>query len=312
MTGSLDLALDPRSVRQARVWVVGELAALGRTDLADAAELGVSELVTNAILHADPPITVRLGGTAAHPRVEVRDNSMAPPSVRDMATHARLMATVGRGLGIVAMYSMTWGAEVSTRGKVVWFEPAAEPESPQARGTSRTGDMFDLSETVAGMVEAAGEPEARTTVRLLGMPVDVFVHYRIWYDEMRRELRILALTHGGDYPVANELSELTLRVEQERRQAGGVDQLDAALFAGRDRVDLAYHVPVSAPATMTRLRELLEEVDDFCAEQQMLTLTPSPQQVELRSWYLGEFERQASGEDPVPWPGSYTVEDPAP
>lgn len=312
MTSSLDLAPDPRSVRQARVWVVGELATIGRTDLADAAELGVSELVTNAILHADPPITVRIGGTQEHPRVEVRDTSVAPPSARDMSTHARLMATVGRGLGIVAMYSMTWGAEVSTRGKVIWFEPAVEPESPQARGTSRTGDMFDLSETVAEMVQAAGEPEARTTVRLLGMPVAAFAHYRTWYDEMRRELRILALTHGSDYPVASELSELMLRVEQERRQVGGVDQLDAALSAGRDRVDIAYHVPVSAPATMTRLRELLEELDEFCREQQMLTLVPSPRQVALRSWYLGEFERQARGEDPVPWPGDYTVEDTSP
>ena len=312
MTRSLDLAPDPRSVRQARVWVVGELTTIGRTDLADAAELGVSELVTNAILHAAPPITVRLGGTRAHPRVEVRDNSVAPPSVRDMTTHARLMATVGRGLGIVAMYSMTWGAEVTSRGKVVWFEPAAEPESPHLAMKSAISGASDLSETVAGLVEAAGEPEARMTVRLLGMPVDVFAHYRIWYDELRRELRLLALTHGSDYPVASELSELTLRVEQERRQARGVDQLDVALSSGRDRVDLSYDVPVSAPATMTRLRELLEQVDEFCHEQRMLTLAPNPQQVALRTWYLGEFERQARGESPVPWPGGYTVEDPAP
>ena len=40
---------------------------------------------------------------------------------------------------------------------------------------------------------------------------------------------LLALTHGDDYPVSQEISELTLRVEQERRQARGVDRLDEAL-----------------------------------------------------------------------------------
>ena len=96
---TLELVPEPQSVRRARVWVVSELATIGRDDLADAAELGVSELVTNAILHADPPIVVRVGGTAAHPRVEVHDNSPAPPKARSMTADERLLATVGRGLG---------------------------------------------------------------------------------------------------------------------------------------------------------------------------------------------------------------------
>jgi len=308
MSSVLELVPDPRSVRAARTWIVGELATIGREDLSDAAELGVSELVTNAILHAAPPIVVRLGGTSTHPRVEVHDNSVAPPSVRNMTDDARLMATVGRGLGIVAMYSTTWGAEVSAQGKVVWFEPAAEPE---ALGDDQTsGDVFDLAELVDELVASAGEPSDRVTICLLGMPVRVFANYRIWYEELRRELRLLALNHGLDYPVALELSELTLLVEQERRQARGVDQLDVAIAAGLDRADLEYRVPASAPATMTRLRQLLEQVDAFSREQRLLTLEPGPQQLALRSWYLGEFERQARGEAPTPWDGGYTIEDP--
>src|SRR5215210_308337 len=109
MRSALDLDPEPRSVREARAWVVGELTSLGRGDLVDAARLGVSELVTNAILHATPPISVRLGGTRVHPRVEVHDSSTAPPSVRDMTDDARLLATIGRGLSIVSTYSRTWG-----------------------------------------------------------------------------------------------------------------------------------------------------------------------------------------------------------
>jgi anti-sigma regulatory factor (Ser/Thr protein kinase) len=308
MSGVLQLTPEPRSVRTARVWVMGELEALGREDLQDAAELGVSELVTNAILHADPPITIRLGGTAAHPRVEVADTSPVPPAVRNMNREDQMLATIGRGLGIVSMYSSTWGAEISTQGKVVWFEPAVEPTF--AEDVSATGNVFDLSDLVDQRLSAVGGAADTITVRLLGMPVRVFGHYRLWYEELRRELRLLALNHGDDYPLAQELSEVTIQVEAERRQAVGIDRLNAALVEGRDRVDLEYVVPSSTRKTMTRLMELLEQVDVFCRDQRLLTLAPTQQQLDLRRWYLGEFGRQAAGEDPLPWRGSYVVEEP--
>ena len=309
MSSTIELASEPTSVRQARTWIADELVGIGREDLADSARLGVSELVTNAILHATPPIVVRLGGTPSHPRVEVQDSSAVPPSVRNMTDDARLMATIGRGLGIVSMFSSTWGAEVHSAGKVVWFEPATDVDGSGDAATGGSGNVFDLSERVEQLVAAAGAPGELITVRLLGMPVKVFVSHRNWYEEMRRELRLLALNHGAEYPLAQELSDVSLRVAQERAQAVGVQELDAAMAAGLERIDLEYHVPTSAPATMTRLRELLEQLDVFCLEQRLLTLPPSPQQVALRTWYLGEFERQGRGEDPLPWPGAYTVED---
>jgi anti-sigma regulatory factor (Ser/Thr protein kinase) len=301
---TLELTPEPRSVRTARAWVAGELSALGREDLTDAAELGVSELVTNAILHATPPIRVRIGGTPTHPRVEVHDTSHVPPRVRNMSDDDRLLATIGRGLGIVAMYSTTWGAEVSLQGKVVWFEPAGDADD----GSNLAGEVFDLAEVVDERLASAEETTDRTTVRLLGMPVQVFAHYRVWYDELRRELRLLALNHGHDYPLAQQLTEITLQVEQERRQARGVDRLDTAVRAGVETVDLEYDVPATAGTTMARLLTLLEEVDVFCREQRLLTLEPGPQQIELREWYLGEFSRQAAGQAPTPWTGATTVE----
>lgn len=315
----LELEPDPRSVRTARSWIVEQLATIDREDLADSARLGVSELVTNAILHADPPIRLRLGGTPQHPRVEVHDTSVVPPSLRRMNDEAQLLATVGRGMGIVATYSTTWGAEVSLAGKVVWFEPAASADIPEdvEEGAAPTGGVvgargvFDLSRAVDQLVVRAGEPERRVDIRLLGLPVLVFEHYRVWYDELRRELRLLALTHGTDYPLAMELSGLTLRAEQEQRQTRGREQLAAAATAGLDRVDVELAMPVSAPGTLARLGELLQEVDVFCAEQRLLTLAATPQQVRLRSWYFGEVERQGRGEPPRPWTGGYAVDDPA-
>jgi anti-sigma regulatory factor (Ser/Thr protein kinase) len=312
MTSTLELDPEPRSVRDARAWVVRQLTTLGRDDLVDAARLGVSELVTNAILHAHPPILLRLGGTPVHPRVEVHDGSVEPPAQRDMTDDDRLLATIGRGLSIVAMYSRTWGAELLPAGKVVWFEPASEDDLSAALAPV-TGEIVDLAGQVAFEDASAGraEPEDRVEICLLDMPVRVFAHYRLWYDELRRELRLLALSHGTEYPVAEELSALTATVEAERRRARGTERLDAAIVRGQDRADLVYDAPATAPATMARLREVLLDADEFCREHQLLTAAPTPQLLELREWYLGEFERQGRGEPPRPWPGGFTVEPPA-
>lgn len=304
---ALALDADPQSVRRARQFVCGILTKLGRDDLLDAAGLGVSELVTNALLHADPPIKVQVRGTRKHPRVEVQDNSHVAPKINaDMAEDEFLLSTIGRGLGIVALYSSTWGSEIAEDGKVVWFEPAQEPPEH----VDLSGDVFDLDEQVAERIEQLGPVEKQVTIRLLDMPVQVFASFRSRYSELRRELRLLALAHGEDYPVAQELSQLALQVEQERRVSSGVDQLDEAIAAGLERIDLVYQVPDSAPRSMTRLLELLEEADRFCREQRLLTLAATQQQIDLQRWYLGEFARQAAGEPPLPWSGPFTLEEP--
>jgi anti-sigma regulatory factor (Ser/Thr protein kinase) len=303
----LPLAPAPASVKAARKWVGDLLDELGRDDLVDAAELGVSELVTNAILHGEPPITVRLRGTKDHPRVEVRDRSQSPPEVNiDMGQGDQLLSTIGRGLGIVAIYSTTWGADVLPEGKTVWFEPNNELRVDG----DLTGAVFDLAEVVEDLLAGSEEPEEWISIRLLGMPVQAFAHYRTRYDELRRELRLLSLGHGEDYPVARRLTELSLQVDKERRQAAGISALDQAIADGLDRVDLEYDVPPSAPETMSRLLAVLERADEFCRDQRLLTLASTPLQLAVQRWYLTEFVRQGAGAEPLPWPGGYPA-DPA-
>ncbi len=305
MTTLLRLEPGPASVPRARRWVAHAFDELGRHDLTASAALGVSELVTNAILHADPPITVSVRGTALHPRVEVRDSSSVPPRLNQgMADEDQLLHTVGRGIGILALHSVSWGADVSPDGKVVWFEPTDEPDLDAVP----SGSVYDLSEVVGSLVSGAAAPEALVPVRLVGMPVRVFADFRVWYAEIRRELRILALSHSEDYPVATAVSQVSLQVEKERAHTVGIDALDRAIRDDLERVDLEYLCPTSTAATMARAAALLETVDDFAQDHHLLTNPCSPQQVDLRRWYLGEFVRQGAGEPPQPWSGSYTVE----
>jgi anti-sigma regulatory factor (Ser/Thr protein kinase) len=303
---ALPLPNDPQSVRRAREWISDLLSKLGRPDLVDAAELGVSELVTNAILHADPPITVRLRGTKAHPRVEVRDHSHSPPEVNiEMTDEDQLLSTIGRGLGIVALYSSTWGSELASDGKTVWFEPSSEIRTDG----DLAGSVFDIDELVDERLAAAPPPGRLVTITLLDMPVHLFAHFRKRYSELQRELRLLALAHDSDYPIARQITELFLQAEQERRQAKGVSRLDEAIESGADRVDLEYEAPESVGETMARLADAMERADEFCREQRLLTLAASPQQLALQRWYLGEFVRQARGEAPQPWTGGFEIEE---
>jgi hypothetical protein len=55
---------------------------------------------------------------------------------------------------------------------------------------------------------------------------------------------------------------------------------------------------------------MLDKADEFCHEQRLLVLAASPQQLALQHWYFREFTRQSNGEDPLPWPGGYVVENP--
>jgi anti-sigma regulatory factor (Ser/Thr protein kinase) len=302
----LPLEPDPGSVRKARAWLRDVLSNLEREDIVSAAELAASELVTNAILHGAPPITIRVRGTRDHPRVEIRDASTRPPQVNvEMADEENLLTTFGRGLGLVALHSNAWGAELTYDGKVVWFEPTDEPSVDG----DLTGEVFDLDQTVQERVAGSGLSDDAIGVRIVDVPVTLYQRFRRRYYELGRELRLLSLSHGHTYPVAGELADVFLQAEQERRLSRGIEAAERALPSAGDRLTFELLVPPSAPATMARLREALERADQFCREQRLLVLAATPQELALQRWYLGEYIRQAAGEDPLPWPGPFTVDD---
>lgn len=108
----------PASVKRARQFVGGALAAIGNGATADDAVLVVSELVTNAVVHAGTDITVSVvtlpeGGV----RVEIADGSTDLPGLRIPNAGSRS----GRGLLLVEHFTQQWGVDRTAAGKVVWF-----------------------------------------------------------------------------------------------------------------------------------------------------------------------------------------------
>ncbi|WP_184766496.1 ATP-binding protein [Streptomyces griseoloalbus] len=112
---------DPGAVRAARSAVRDQLRRWDLDSIGDLAALLVSELVTNALRHAEGPIGVRLvrpSDLAGVLLVEVSDPLPDLPRERD----ARPDDESGRGLRLLASASRRWGARPGADGKTVWFE----------------------------------------------------------------------------------------------------------------------------------------------------------------------------------------------
>jgi anti-sigma regulatory factor (Ser/Thr protein kinase) len=82
------------------------------------AALLVSELVTNAVVHAHSPFTVTAAVLADSVNVEVQDGSAQLPEVLQPTPSS----PAGRGMFMVEALSSRWGAEPIAGGKRVWFE----------------------------------------------------------------------------------------------------------------------------------------------------------------------------------------------
>ena len=81
----------------------------------------VSELVTNANLHAGGAVELLLHGTKERLRVEVSDESRQQPVPR---TPYQASRPGGHGLQIISRLSTAWGTEPRPTGKSVWIEVA--------------------------------------------------------------------------------------------------------------------------------------------------------------------------------------------
>lgn len=290
---ALSLGSGPRGVQDARRWVVDTCLDIGREDLVECAELGVSELVTNALLHARAPLSVRVRGTREHPRVEVRDGSPEPPVMptTEPADEHELLLTFGRGLGIVARCSTAWGVDLEEDGKTVWFVPATHAGAVAAIGV------------VTGLPpETPSEPAAdEMRIDVLGVPLRSFVEFQRHYRELRREVRLLALAHETDYPLAKDLSDLFGSLENDLREGIGADAIADALDSGAATTDLRVAMPRHTAATIGRFIELLDLADAFCREERLLSLARTPHQQHFQRWFLSEFVRQEGGEAPLAW-----------
>lgn len=116
----LVLPADTRAVSTARSHLRTVLAQWDLADSVDEAELVVSELVTNALLHTGSPAALTLRHEVADRVlcVGVEDSSTQHPQPRASGEDA----TGGRGMHIVAMVAQRWWVAPRGDGKTVWAD----------------------------------------------------------------------------------------------------------------------------------------------------------------------------------------------
>jgi anti-sigma regulatory factor (Ser/Thr protein kinase) len=121
---SVGLAPGPAAAAAARRHVREAIETWGLSADPYVAALLTSELVTNAIRHASPPVKLFVTCSCDQIRVYVHDGSRewAVPTV------APAEAEDGRGLMLVASMATHWGCYRTSAGKAVYFTLAADTD----------------------------------------------------------------------------------------------------------------------------------------------------------------------------------------
>lgn len=114
-----EFAARASNVSLARAFVLAHLLEHDLPHLVDDVALVLSELATNAVIHAGTPFTVVLGGLGDRVFLEVADGSQDGPPM----PVERSLETGGSGMAIVHALSLAWGVTPQVSGgKSVWAE----------------------------------------------------------------------------------------------------------------------------------------------------------------------------------------------
>ena len=285
------LPTQARSVSAARHRLSDLLDRVGADDLHEPAVLALSELVTNAVVHAGSDVRLRMWAAPGALRVEVGDDSPHRPVVRDFA----VTAGTGRGLRLVAESVDRWGADPRGGGKVVWFEMGAPqvamPPEPEPDGAAPTG------------------PVAAGTVAVTLLDVPVLMHWA-WQEHAQALLREYLLVMLDDDPRALERhaqASEALAVLHEQVPRPDLPDDPTALLADTlepvvtvPRVEL--QVPVASVASFVALDRQLGQAVEAAAAGLFLGPPTQPEIGEMREWICDEVARQAAGHgEPRPW-----------
>ncbi|HEX4016956.1 MAG TPA: hypothetical protein VHX15_09480 [Frankiaceae bacterium] len=153
---------------------------------------------------------------------------------------------------------------------------------------------YDLGETQPG--------GRRYQIRMVGVPVELFLATREQHDALMREFTVLALAHQDEErsrPPEMRLLVRELGFHYAASGSGADESVEAASRAGQVTIDLSYHVLISVLTAADQLERLMRSADAYCREGRMLTMPRTPEMVRFSEWWLGELRRQIAGYPPT-------------
>lgn len=265
---SLTLPGEPASVTSARHHLATFLDQRGVDgDLRDTAELLVTEVVTNAVLHAQSEVTVRWSFTAASLLVEVTDLSPLMPTRREHDTDA----VSGRGLELVEMLAEGYGVRAGEGGKTVWFTVGTPPD-----------------DVASGWLDPADDDTR--VVRLREVPYALYDVLSQHNEALLKEYELFLIAQEASAAQRQELSEAARAralLASSIRQASG------------DLVELK--VPQDMVPGFRALPLVLNAAEQAAAAGQLLTRPALPELLEFRHWLYRQIAAQLGGDPTVSW-----------
>ncbi|MER6979545.1 PAS domain S-box protein, partial [Streptomyces carpinensis] len=268
----------PASAASARRFVGAALRDVP-SDLSHTAQLLVSELVTNAVLHARTEVEVGVRVHGGRVRVRVTDQRPSRGLVRQDCPP---YAGTGQGLALVEHLASRHGVHADDRQKTVWFElwPGGPP--PPSPGWE------------------AGVPPggAEETVTLVDVPSALYSATQQHRHTLLRELTLAAFggddlgVRPGDLATANDvnnvLSACVTAALEEPLPDADVRSLSLAMPAD------------VAPALLT-LRRVLDLAEEAAREERLLTLPALPRSRVFQEWLFDQITCQLAGDHPTAW-----------
>jgi hypothetical protein len=280
-------------LRASRRVVRGCLHGCGE-ELQQDAELVATEMITNALLHAGPPIHLRVTTVGRGARVEVGDASRALP-VRPLRT---VSGMTGRGLALLDALTESWGTDlVPNGGKVVWAQLGTSLGQPPARPELSSDEL--LAQWADDQLS-----EPRYTVRLGVVATDLLLAAKEHIDSVVRELTLATNNSAAKDVLTTEQLSLTEAVLRDFAEPRTQIKQQAVAAAQRGDVvtDLQLHLPLKVADVADRYLEALGEVDRYARAARMLTMAPTRSHRIFRDWYVRALKEQlrayGRGDDP--------------
>jgi PAS domain S-box-containing protein len=269
------------------------LAAAGRDDLTQTATLLVSEVVTNALLHAGTPVDVRLTVDGEGLRAEVEDGSPHLPVRRRYAS----TAGTGRGMMMLEQLVDDWGVSRHRDGKTVWFLLTST----------------EAQESDPVLMRATGAPHAGETsdavhVELLNTPLLLHAAWQEHAEALLREYLLANLDDEAEFDAIAVHAEAIDAIAILEKHIPGADvavepeQLmrdatEPRVSAGAIRVP----VPTASVPHFDTLDRALEAALSLSLGGVVMTPPTQPEVRAFRQWVCQQVVKQAQGAQPTPW-----------
>lgn len=282
------------------------LVEQGRHDLVECAQLLVSEVVTNALMHSGTSIDVAMRLRDDGLLVEVGDGSQHLPSPR----YYEPTASTGRGLALLEQAAASWGVVPGIHGKTVWFQldsPLAVEPVPldgESDGRAPVVPLQSSGSTVRVellnvplLLHAAWQQHAEATLReflLASMPAESAPDLLATHAETTDALAVLK----------EQVPEPVVEIEPDVVMSTAVDP-DLSC----PRVVLA--MPTASMKHYATLDDVLTQAQRMAAAGELLVPVMQPELAAFCRWVCTEIAEQYDGRPAREWPPRGDLDAPA-